>query len=68
MKKLLLGLACLLLVGCGKVQTVEVNSSDIPEESSETIAHAHDFIEDYIIPATLTEVSQTVYKCECGET
>lgn len=69
MKKLLLGLACLLLVGCGKVETTEIIFiNENPTNSLEPSEHIHDFKEDYIIPATLTEVSQMVYKCECGET
>ena len=69
MKKLLLGLACILLTACGKTATSSLvsTSENIPESTSIETTHTHEFIEDYIIPATLTEVSQMVYHCKCGE-
>lgn len=68
-KKILLGLVCLALTACNSTKPTEAGS--VQPGTSSTITesnHEHEFVEDYIIPATLTETSKMCYKCSCGET
>jgi hypothetical protein len=66
MKKILLALGCLLLVGCSKPTVNSVSSS---VDNSPAIVNTHEHAETVVLftPATEETVSKTIYKCECGE-
>ena len=66
MKKLLLALSCLLLVGCSKPTVNSVSSS---VDNSPAIVNTHEHAETVVLftPATEETVSKTTYKCECGK-
>ena len=66
MKKILLALSCLFLVGCSSPLT-ESDTSPLDNTPVEISEHEHAETVVLFTPATDKTVSKTVYKCDCGE-